>query len=401
MIEMNAMACPALILLVALLCVVRNDAKPTSVAMSVDWFASPGARPLRKSASPSMSSGLFYEQLGHLTTTATGLDYSSESDNDLLDATSDLRSQMLTEDGVYWSAAFERQLPHGFSSSDDKKWIERVNSSQATDLLEGCGRMQNRLVIMADGQLSCARHRTNDDQIQGDIYSFLLSRLLGIKNLPPAALVATEQPLWRNVHNQMQSASWQPRKAVVMTQFVHNLSPAYIPSQLRTDKRRLHPQDLEDMNETEAIEAAQWSDLIVFDYLTANLDRVVNNMFNQQWNVQMMASPAHNLVKSSGLLLFVDNESGLFHGFRLLSKYEPYHRKLLDSLCVFRRSTADAIFKLRRDKNIGHLLRKSLTRVTLSSEQILPPLPEKNVRILQERIETVASQITKCRSLYQ
>lgn len=316
---------------------------------------------------------------------------------------SDGNEELPVEDYIYWSADFERRLPKGFSPNDDKKWVERIKSSVASELLEGCGRMQNRLIVMADGQLSCARHRTNDDQIQGDIFSFVLSRLLGITNLPPAVLVATdENSLWQNVRSQMHSAQWQPHKAVVLTQFVHNLSQAYIPKTLRGSSKRFHPQDLKGLNDSELVEAAQWSDLIIFDYLTANLDRVVNNMFNQQWNSQMMASPAHNLVKTKGsnLLLFVDNESGLFHGYRLLSKYEPYHRSLLDAVCVFRRSTADMVLQLHRQKNVGHLLRVALNGVSLTKEPILPPLPEKNIKILQQRLHAVARQINDCRSRY-
>lgn len=91
------------------------------------------------------------------------------------------------------------------------------------------------------------------------------------------------------------------------------------------------------------IELAQWSDLIVFDYIIAHLDRVVNNLFNYQWNSQIMEAPAHNLAKTGNLLLFLDNESGLLHGYRLLSKYQAYHSLLLKNLCVFRRSTINQV----------------------------------------------------------
>lgn len=96
------------------------------------------------------------------------------------------------------------------------------------------------------------------------------------------------------------------------------------------------------------IELAQWSDLVVFDYLIAHLDRVVNNLYNYQWNSEIMAAPAHNLVKdpATELLLFLDNESGLLHGYRLLSKYQAYHSLLLENLCVFRRSTIDQVCDL-------------------------------------------------------
>lgn len=93
------------------------------------------------------------------------------------------------------------------------------------------------------------------------------------------------------------------------------------------------------------IELAQWSDLVIFDYLIAHLDRVVNNMYNYQWNPEIMEAPAHNLAKDqhSELLLFLDNESGLLHGYRLLNKYQAYHSLLLQNICIFRRSTIDQV----------------------------------------------------------
>lgn len=150
------------------------------------------------------------------------------------------------------------------------------------------------------------------------------------------------------------------------------------------------------------IELAQWSDLIIFDYLIANLDRVVNNLYNFQWNADIMAAPAHNLAKQidSQLLVFLDNESGLLHGYRLLKKYEAYHGLLLDNLCVFRKSTVDAL-KFLRDNNPGELLNEFFERTTTSKvRDVLPPLPEKSIKILADRIDRVLQQVQKCQDAY-
>lgn len=147
------------------------------------------------------------------------------------------------------------------------------------------------------------------------------------------------------------------------------------------------------------VELAQWSDLIIFDYLTANLDRIVNNLYNFQWNVNIMDAPAHNLARKvdTNLLLFLDNESGLLHGYRLLGKYEVYHTLLLDNLCVFRKSTADIIRKLHHTGKVGHILNTMFKENNNSGVlDVLPPLPEKSVKILNERIARVASQIKRC-----
>jgi len=312
----------------------------------------------------------------------------------------------LIADGVYWSAKVEAGLPKGFDSDSAADWRRYVRKSRVVKIEEGCGRMQNRLVTFENGSMSCCRYRQNVDQIQGEIFSFYLGRyVLGLPNLTPATLsrVKPQTRQWSSVKAQLSVAQWAAEeRAVVMTRFVPNLAAAYIPTFLRPSERRLHPPDIEDVD-LDASELAQWSDLVVFDYLTANLDRVVNNLYNLQWNPTMMDAPAHNLAKdaSSGLLLFLDNESGLLHGYRLLDKYEHFHKAMLDALCIFRRSTADAIKRLHKHVNVGDLLRSAFKSSDPEFVDILPTLPEKSVKILGKRIAKVHDQIVKCEAMYK
>ncbi|XP_076311397.1 four-jointed box protein 1-like [Tachypleus tridentatus] len=307
--------------------------------------------------------------------------------------------------GIYWAEELERILPNGFSDGVES-WCEFVNKTKIVKISEGCGRMQNRLVTFDNGNKSCCRYRQNNDQIQGEIFSFYLSRLLKIGNLPPSvlALIRGQEWQWEHVRSQLHLAQWNAEKPVVLTKFVDNLMPAFIPSAFRDKHRQLYPVAGDIFNKTvaELVELAQWSDLIVFDYLTANLDRVVNNMYNEQWNPEMMNSPTHNLAKhkQSGLLVFLDNESGLLHGYRLLEKYEHFHRSLLDSLCVFRRRTAQSIAELHRTKNTGELLKLSFLKYNPGLVDWLPFLPERSLKILKNRISTVYDQIQKCEAMF-
>jgi four-jointed box protein 1 len=316
-----------------------------------------------------------------------------------------VNSSLIT-DGVYWSSKVEAGLPKGFDSDSAADWRKFVRKSRVVKIEEGCGRMQNRLVTFDNGSMSCCRYRQNVDQIQGEIFSFYLGRyVLGLPNMTPATLsrVKPQTRQWSSVKAQLSVAQWAAEeRAVVMTRFVPNLVSAYIPTFLRPSERRLHPPDIEDV-ELDANELAQWSDLVIFDYLTANLDRVVNNLYNLQWNPTMMDAPAHNLAKdaSSGLLLFLDNESGLLHGYRLLEKYEHFHKAMLEALCIFRRSTADVIKRLHQHKNVGDLLRSAFKSSDPEFVDILPTLPEKSVKILGKRIAKVHDQIVKCEAMYK
>lgn len=302
-------------------------------------------------------------------------------------------------DGVFWSEQVENFLPTGFGEPEAERWRRFIRSNPVVKIEEGCGRMQNRLLTFEDGTKACCRYRQNTDQIQGELFSFYLGRLLGINNLAPSALgvVQSRDPVWSKVRSQISLAQWAEERPVVLTRFVDGLGPAQIPKSLRTPSRKLHPQDISGDKER-LIELAQWSDLIIFDYLTANLDRIVNNLYNLQWNPGMMDAPAHNLAKSSksSLLVFLDNESGLLHGYRLLDKYESYHSVLLNALCVFRRSTVEMVEKLREDGNIGELLNNRLS----SERDVIPGLPDKSIRILNDRLNRVHDQVEWCRKQY-
>lgn len=268
-------------------------------------------------------------------------------------------------DGVFWSDSVEKSLPFGFEDESDRLWREFVHDKPILRIEEGCGRMQNRLVTFDDGSKACCRYRQNTDQIQGELFSYYLGRSLKLRNLVPSTIVIVNSSdvQWALVKDRLVLSQWKEGHPVVLTKFVEHLQPASIPHSVRNYTADIlnikeldtspdtnlfysfnqiesgdtkisldHIRDLKD-----ATEMAQWSDLLVFDYLTANLDRVVNNLYNLQWNRAMLRSPAHNLARSQDLLLFLDNESGLLHGYRLLDKYEPYHALLLNGLCYFRK----------------------------------------------------------------
>lgn len=313
----------------------------------------------------------------------------------------------LLVDEVYWGAAVEAALPRGFLDHEVTEWRKFTRRQAVVRLQEGCGRMQNRLVTFENGTRSCCRYRQNHDQIQGEIFSFYLSRLLGLTNVPPSALGIVRAGAWQwaGVGSQLALAQWAEERPVVLTRYVEGLAPAFIPAALRPARRRLHPLTVEERDPRDVAslaELAQWSDLIIFDYLTANLDRVVNNLYNMQWNPSMMEAPAHNLARHapSGLLVFLDNESGLLHGYRLLDKYEAFHASMLQALCVFRRSTADRVRQLVARRDVGERLRKMFRRHEPELQDFLPPIPDKSVKILNERLVNVHKQISKCEKMY-
>lgn len=307
-------------------------------------------------------------------------------------------------DGVYWRSSVEDACVMGFSEEKRASWRRKASNLQIIKMEEGCGRMQNRLLTFRDSSKACARYRLNTDQIQGDIFSYYLSRLLKIKNLAPsiALAVQTKHSRWSEIHLDIAQSQWMDDQVVVLSQWIADLQPTFIPKELRGEGLELHPvADLTSKSDKELCELAQWSDLIIFDYLVANLDRVVNNMFNKQWNANMMKNPTHNLLKipSNQQLVFLDNESGLFHGYRLLDKYHVYHETMLKSLCIFRKSTVEALKKLFFAGNVGDVLKDTFVE-NESYHYLIPSMPEKNIKILKERLAEVYHHIKKCEQRY-
>lgn len=306
--------------------------------------------------------------------------------------------------GVLWSPQLEASCPKGFEHDATAAWKKKSLGMQVVRVEEGCGRMQNRLITFRDSTKACARYRLNTDQIQGEIFSYYLARLLNVTNLPPALLLPVDSlnDKWKAVHLDLSLAQWADGRVVVLTQWLDDLNPSYIPQELREDNRKLHPttEILGGRSKEELCDLLQWSDLVIFDYLTANLDRIVNNMFNKQWNAEMMNNPAHNLERTkAGSLVFLDNESGLFHGYRLLDKYSGFHEALLASLCVFRDSTVRAVKVLHKSKSVGAELKKLFMEGEVHHKR-LPTIPDKNVQILQDRLANVYDQIIRCEQLY-
>nr|AUG84448.1 four-jointed [Platynereis dumerilii] len=304
-------------------------------------------------------------------------------------------------DGIYWSNVITANP--GFTESQSHLWRKQLQEERVVGLQEGCGRMHNRLVTLANGNQACARYRINRDQMQGEVYSYYLARVLAIYNVPPVVLALPDAKMttWNSVAEQLTSAQWSSGRVVALTPWLKDLTSAYVPVEMQPGGKGLYPnQDLAKNRTLEELsEVSQWSDLIILDYLTANVDRVVNNMFNQQWNDDMMRSPVHNLEKTGNTLVFLDNESGLFHSYRLLDKYWHYHDTLLKSLCIFRKETADIVKRLYASRTVAEEVVSLMEREEPLNDRIAR-FNERTIKTLQSRLDDVYKQIISCESKY-
>ncbi|NWU89593.1 FJX1 protein, partial [Upupa epops] len=248
----------------------------------------------------------------------------------------------------------------------------------------GCGRSSNRLALLSDGSRACVRYGVSPEQIQGEALSYHLAGVLGMQHrLPPMALALVEPrgPRWEPVREELRGSPWAEGSVGSLTRWVDNLTT-----------------ELGDLSPSQLVELVQWSDLILFDYLTANFDRLVSNLFSLQWDPRVMRRATSNLLRGpDGGLVFMDNEAGLVHGYRLLAMWDPYNEPLLRSVCIFREGTARRVAELHRRRSAAaELRRRYRAREPLWAR--LGFLTERQAELLQARIDFVHRHIAHCRA---
>ncbi|XP_074488366.1 four-jointed box protein 1 [Sebastes fasciatus] len=347
----------------------------------------------------------------NLTASAAGGsgDYHVNGDNNKRSALREVKSGspvVVVEDGIFWSEWLEDQLPAIFTEDYARSWRERARTNRVVKLEPGCGRISNQLATFADGTKACVRYGINADQVQGETLTYYLATLLGITNLPPlvlSQLSGDSEQQWAAVRTRIGGLQWSDGAVVSLTEWVSNLTGVVTPAPLRQERSSgLHP-DVELRNKTllELLELMQWSDLIMFDYLTANFDRLVSNLFSLQWDSRVMERDTNNLLKTPrGDLVFIDNEAGLVHGFRVLNMWEKYHNTVLGSVCVFRRRTVQRVAELHMRRDV----RKRLLELYRDSEPLLSLelgfLSDEHAGVLQERIDRLHKHILHCKGRY-
>ncbi|XP_036284363.1 four-jointed box protein 1 [Pipistrellus kuhlii] len=311
--------------------------------------------------------------------------------------------------GVFWSRGLEEQVPRGFSEAQAAAWLQAARGARVVALERGgCGRSSNRLARFADGTRACVRYGINPEQIQGEALSYYLACLLGLRrHVPPLALARVEArgAQWARVQEELRAAHWAEGSVVSLTRWLPNLTDVVVPAPWRSEDGQLRPLraaggELANRSREELVDLVQWTDLILFDYLTANFDRLVSNLFSLQWDPRVMQRATSNLHRGpGGALVFLDNEAGLVHGYRVAGMWDKYNEPLLQSVCVFRERTARRVLELHRGRDAA----ARLLRLYRHHEPRFPELAElaqPHAQLLQRRLDFLAKHILHCKAKY-
>jgi len=375
----------------------------------------------------------------------------------------------IVSDGMYWSSEVEAKIPTGVPEDLIEGELFKLRSRTVKALEEPswlkCGREQNRFVRFQDGSAGCARYREpNTELVVGEVASFYLARILGITNVPPVVLsqVDPNNPVWSSALNDVESSSWRLGSVVALTSWLPDLIRTGMPAILReallarstidiststssstgsenlVSKNLGHFENAEvfenvkdfenvdqmfrtslsDLSLEEAAEVAQWSDLVVFDFLTGNYDRVssMQDTAEKEDRPEVLSETIHNLVKSSqtGGLWLLDNESGLLDAYAVLYpspemgldaereaiRFRAMQTDLLQTTCIFRRQTVDRVFNLYKSGDGAALLDAFVSKAEPLYRDLLLGLSDIQQNAwrshFQERVEEVWTWMKQC-----
>ena len=236
------------------------------------------------------------------------------------------------------------------------------------------------------------------------MYSYVLSRLLGMNNVPPTALSIADPRTfqWSLVSDRFEENSWSPDEPhlVSLTQWIDDLSPVTLPEALRYLGKEADG-ELSKIGLRELASLAQWTDLIAFDYVTAMRDRLMNMLNSASENPDALNENVPNLEKwgRDGYLVFLDNESGFESGQRFLDSpgdgYLANHEHFLKMTCIFRRETVQKFKELHERGNVGEQLWIKLQEIDPLADKLGPLSPHVATGV-QQRIDKVYEHMKEC-----
>lgn len=310
---------------------------------------------------------------------------------------------------VFWDSQIDQELTKQsvFNSEDWEILMGKVRTQKVVMLEKGCGRPKNMLATLEDGTKVCCRYREHQlKELRGDIYSFYFNTMLNLWKVPPSVFVLVDfsQPQWKQVEKAALQSGWSDHSQVVMSHYIKDLNDVFIPKIFQDRKNNLTLKGMLQTTADRKLQLAQWSDLIVFDYIIGHTDRLFNTLYNLQWNRAMMQMPVHNLKQTgSGQLVLLDNESGFWMGYSL-NEWDPVKYELqvhfLNQLCVFRKSTIQQIISLTSNNDpevtVDMEVEKYVESHDSYSFKYLPKLSAVHRQELILRVKTVIDHIRGC-----
>ncbi|XP_070581615.1 four-jointed box protein 1-like [Ptychodera flava] len=338
----------------------------------------------------------------------------------------------IVEDGIYWSRYIEDMIPGAPSIGEMFDMVENLQSSTVVDIsLElppdcdhsSCSSPINAVVTMADQSKAYVRYKPSC-WVYGEVMSFYFSVILCMNNVPPVSLARPDPSTrqWRDKTVQQtlrNKIEWASNTMVSMMTWIDNSTESFqYPEILVEGTKFIHPDNpkFDSLTLDGMALMAQFTDMVIFDYLTGNNDRVVYHLFYSlvKNDTGTLHSTTHNLQvdQARKKLWLVDNEVSFGIGYDMLTSHtfnvSYFFTDMLRSVCIFRRETIARISSFRRPADVAKVLwdmvatRDPLADIGYPSMTCDEDTDVKGriewASILAERIEDVLDWVAACQS---
>ena len=268
------------------------------------------------------------------------------------------------------------------------------------------GRSDGAMVAFRNGMRACAKlpaHKPTQS-VRAEFYSYQLAVLLGIHFVPP--VVVEEMP--PNADN------WMAGETIVFSLFVDSLQPEYIPRTIMESRYKGEPWNIENASASERKRLEQWSTMIVLDYLTGQIDRLVSLQLVTRHDKEYSSGPVWNLDKNSDGDLVVYDNSLTFDAGGYVEMIEERDLNLLDylgidieevqkldlgHLCYFDPVVLNRLEQLDKEEDPVAVLEEHAREDDPASFEKAGLLPEELKAAFKERIKYVLNQAEKCGAL--
>ena len=237
---------------------------------------------------------------------------------------------------LFWPNNQEWNVQPLFEKRETTIFMEKIHSLCVVSLEKGCSSSKswNRLATLEDGTKVCCRY-----MVIGNIYSYHLNWLLGLRNIPPVTAVIFNQTneKWSSVHDAALNAGWRDGCVIIMELFIENLTEVYTSPYFNGNKTSVLTVPYVQRMPLTSLDKnlmVQWSDMILFDFLIGHTDRLLLKYFFKDL-------PMRNLYKTPSFkLVLIDNESAFSQ-----KKNNP-SALYLKRTCAFRQNTVENILNL-------------------------------------------------------
>ena len=311
---------------------------------------------------------------------------------------------------LYWPNDKQWTIQPLFSESEASVFMDKIRSLSVVSLEKGCSTSKplNRLATLEDGTKVCCRILHI-----GNIYSYHLNWLLGLRNVPPITAVRLDlrSERWKSVHDGAKAARWYEGMRIIMEPFIDNLTEVYnLPYFNDNETSILTVPVAEKLPLTPLARKmmVQWSDMILFDFLIGHTDRIFSNHYAKHL---VDGQPVKNLYKTpSSKLILIDNDSAFTHGytggiyFKTPKDYEMMCAYLRRT-CAFRQHTIEGILSLERHSNDSGspltVLQNYIKEKDPYTYSVTPTWQKRMKNIeknMRDRIEEIKSRLLECKS---